>query len=101
MGAIRGFSPQQEKGHVCLERVQWLSDTTGGDEHPGLHLFNASDVFVVEFLSPKKGATDVDGHTNSAAPAASAGSGAYQVVRPGQDGSTPSPSSTTGASPAG
>lgn len=66
MGAIRGFSPRQENGHVCLERVQWLLNAESGDEHPGLHLFNACDISIVEFLPAKQGAIDVEGETEPA-----------------------------------
>lgn len=83
MGAIRGFSPQQERGHVCLERVQWLGGE-GGDEHPGLHLFNACDISIVEFLPHEQGVADVEGETEPATAAtltsSTAGSRPQDVV---------------------
>jgi hypothetical protein len=90
MGAIRGFSPRQENGHVCLERVHWFSGTEESEEHPGLHLFNASDICVVEFLPDQKGASDARGQAESAAAATAARLGPENMVRPTQEGSTAS-----------
>lgn len=75
MGAIRGFSPRQENGHVCLERVRWFSGSEQSEEHPGLHLFNAGDICVVEFISPEKGATNAQRQTKPAPSATAAGLG--------------------------
>jgi hypothetical protein len=85
MGAIRGFSPRQEKGHVCMERVQWLSDETGvkNPEHAGLHLFNADDVFVVEFMPLRKGDSDAKGaNDHSSARGTGPGQRSEDLVRP-------------------
>lgn len=72
MGAIRGFSPQQKGGHVCLERVQWLTEATPNSEHPGMHLFNAEDIAIVEFLSTSKEPDHVRGQANTTTASAAA-----------------------------
>lgn len=62
MGAIRGYSPDSEKGHVCLQRVMWLpgraNEQVQSVVHPGMHIFSASDIAVVEFLLPEQGEID-------------------------------------------
>lgn len=50
MGAVRGYSNEQKEGHICLERVQWLDSANPATEHPGMHLFSAEDVAIVEFV---------------------------------------------------
>ncbi|HEX3552192.1 MAG TPA: DUF6338 family protein [Thermoanaerobaculia bacterium] len=100
MGAIRGFSSQQKKGHVCLARVRWFSGTEASEEHPGLHLFNAGDICVVEFLPPEKGATYALGQAQSSptATATAAGPGQEHVVRSTKDGPTTSSAASTTSS---
>ncbi len=50
LGAIRGFSADQEGGHVYLARPRWIHSDSDAPEQPGTLLVNATDIASVQFL---------------------------------------------------
>jgi hypothetical protein len=53
MGAVRGFSSEQNAGHVAIDRSQWLSEKNEATVIPGLMLLSANEILSVQFLDPK------------------------------------------------
>ena len=50
LGAIRGSSAQQSRGHVYLHRARWIHSDGDEPEQPGTILVNAGDISFVQFL---------------------------------------------------